>query len=113
MSHGNVVLDPECIERTVHQLFDHAVEEGEAVKICRRRDDPEGTIRFVPMKSSKTEISSTRVREVIKRALSQEQLIKELQQLVLYPEILLGLVSGKCPHRRLRNSGRSGHLEEV
>ena len=78
------------------QLFNDAVEEGEAIKICRRRDGTEGTIRFVPMKSSMMDISSTRVRKVIELALPQEQLLKELQQLVLYPEILLELISQKC-----------------
>jgi hypothetical protein len=42
------------------------------------------------------DLSSTQVRKVIKLALPQEQLLKELQQLVFYPEILLELVSGKC-----------------
>jgi hypothetical protein len=113
MSHRNVVPDPELIERTVRQLFDHAVEEGEPIKTCRRRDDPEGTIRFVTTKSSTTEISSTRVREVIEHALSQEQLVKGLQQLVLYPEILVMLISWKFPHRRWPKSDRSGNLEHV
>ena len=91
-----MVPDPGYIERMMDQLFNDAVEEGEAIKICRRRDGTEGTIRFVPMKSSMMDISSTRVRKVIELALPQEQLLKELQQLVLYPEILLELISQKC-----------------
>jgi hypothetical protein len=91
-----LVPDPGCIERTVDQLFNDDIEEGKAIKICRRRDGSEGTIRFVPTRLSTMDLSSTQVRKVIKLALPQEQLLKELQQLVFYPEILLELVSGKC-----------------
>lgn len=95
-SQGNLVPDPASIERMVDQLFNKAVKEGEAIRICCRRDDAECTIRFVPMTSSMMDMSSTRVREVIKLDLLQEQLLRELQQVVLYPEILLELISQKC-----------------
>lgn len=39
------------------------------------------------------DISSTQVREVVKLHLPEEQLLEELQQLVLYSEILLDLLS--------------------
>jgi hypothetical protein len=91
-----VVSDPDCIKRIVDHLFNDAIKEGEAIKICRQRDGAEGTIRFIPTKSRMMDISSIRIREVIKLALPQEQLLKELQQLVLYPEILLELILQKC-----------------
>ena len=43
-SYGNVVLDHDSIKRIVDQLFNDAIKEGEAIKICRRRDDLEGII---------------------------------------------------------------------
>lgn len=88
--------DPDCIKRMVDLLFNEAVEEGEAIRICRRKDDPDSRIRFVPMKSRMMDMSSTRVREVIRSNLPQKELLKELQQLVLYPEILRELISLKC-----------------
>ncbi|KAN0089981.1 hypothetical protein V8E51_018560 [Hyaloscypha variabilis] len=95
--HGQCILDedPDCIERMVEHFFNDAVEEGKAIKICRRKDGAEGTVRFIPTKSRMTDMSSTRIREIIKLAPPQEQLLKELQQLVLYPKILLELISRK------------------
>jgi hypothetical protein len=100
-----MTLDPHYIERMVDVLFEGAVEEGEAIRICRRRDDPAFTIRFVPIKSRMIEMSSTRVREAIQSNISQERLLRELQNLVMYPEILLEFIPRK---RRAQDSWSQG-----
>ena len=69
-------------------LFNHDVKISKAVRICRRRDDPESVIRFVPIKETMPNISSKRVLNVMRRC-SEDRLQAELEKLVLGPKILI------------------------
>jgi hypothetical protein len=74
-------------------VFNSAVEDGKATRVCRPIDDPDCTITFIPKKSTMMEISSTKVREVIRRNLPREQLRKELQKFVSYPDTLIEVLA--------------------
>lgn len=91
--------DPDCVKRLRDQLFHVAVQEGRAVKVCRRRDDQQYTLRFIPTKPSMSSISSTRVREVLRNT-PTDQLQAELKDLVLSPELLQVFVTESCQGRR-------------
>jgi hypothetical protein len=54
-----VVPDPDYIKQMVDKVFNKVVEQGEAIRICCRSDDPECIIQFVPMKLSMINMSLT------------------------------------------------------
>lgn len=92
----------------VDGLFQEAVEKNNSIRACRRRDYPESTIRFVPTKSTTIDISSTRVRESIQLNIPHEQLLIELQELVLFPEVLLELLTRKRWEERVPSAPITG-----
>jgi hypothetical protein len=92
------ITDPNCVQRMANETSDSAVEESKAVRVCRRSDRPACTIRFIPMKSTMEDMSSTRIRGVIQRHTRSKYLAKELQELVLYPELLVEMLKERIGH---------------
>ena len=85
----------------VDAQFEDAIEENNSIAVCHRRGCPETTIRFVPAKSQMMDFSSTRVREIIQSNVSHKQLFKNLQKLVMSPEILLEMLGEKAWEKRV------------
>jgi hypothetical protein len=96
-----MIADPNCVERMANETFDEAVKESEAIRVCRRSDRPERTIRFIPMKSAMENMSSTRIRNMIQRHTRSKHLAKELQELVLYPELLVEMLKKRIGHENV------------
>lgn len=68
--------------------------EYQAIKICHRKDDENSTIRFIAAKSKITEISSTKVRQVIKQC-QKSHSYRDLEAIVLSPQLLIQYVSNR------------------
>ena len=96
------------------ELSQEAVQENNSIQVCRRRrrdyseSESESTIRFVPAAYLTPNLSSTRVRETIQSNIPHEQLLKELQELVMFPEILLELLASKPWEERMPPAPMTG-----
>lgn len=80
----------------VGDLSKETFDESNSIAVCRHRDFPEWTIRFVPANGATMKnVSSTRVRGIIQSNVRQEQLLKDLEELVLSPETLIEMLAEK------------------
>lgn len=64
------------------------------IKYCRRRDERNRWVRFIPNNGSTVRLSSTDIRRIIVEG-PPDELFNSLKDKVLRPEMLIGFVQGK------------------
>ncbi|KAI9656996.1 MAG: hypothetical protein M1829_000353 [Trizodia sp. TS-e1964] len=98
------ILDPDAAQRMVEEnphycwraqldYFDEARKDAQRIRTCRATTNSSFFVRFVQAQSAPAKISSMLVRKELQSDLSPRERLARLENLVVYPHILLEMVS--------------------
>ncbi|KAI1099607.1 hypothetical protein F4804DRAFT_321451 [Jackrogersella minutella] len=93
------MLGEEHYRGLIEEIYSEYASRMKGVQLCRRRNDPNRWVRFIPAPSGAATISSTEIRRIIKEG-PRRQVLEKLKGKALHPEMLAGLIRKRDWQRR-------------